>query len=314
VPSQIPTPQPTTKPTAPAQPKPPAIVSGREPGIPKPPTAVENPPVPTIGRKPSKVATLADLVFNLPSAYEAFIRLIDGKDEGYLQEGQALLQVLQGAVSLVEVAGKLKGLEQLTKMSGKVGGTLGIVGVVLGVVNDLATVLNPKKSVREREEALKNIFITSADTAVETYITAALGPAALPFQALKWWLIKGFTLIREAHEAGHRESLDINYAEAWADTLLYGTQASNRPDIKEIEDSRNRGRADAFAFLSRLSDTQITELGNELKAKYGTEKKVKSALVRHLLKKMGNSRFELYAGTDDALFIVGRYGKVFGED
>ena len=63
-----------------------------------------------MGEKPSKGATVANLGLSLPSTYEAFFRLLDGKDQSYWQKGRDVLQVLQTATGLTAGAAELREL------------------------------------------------------------------------------------------------------------------------------------------------------------------------------------------------------------
>ena len=95
------------------------------------------------------------------------------------------------------------------------------------------------------------------------------GGAANVTWELFWWTWDGLKSISEAHEAGDRDSRIAIYANAFAETFLYGESAGGNEGLVSAEQKEafEKGRKDGAATAARTAEN-APSVGKALLAKY----------------------------------------------
>ena len=175
---------------------------------------------------------------------------------------------------------------------------MGIGGAALSLAQDLSIVLDREESVRNREAAFENLFVTLAETAI------SFSPLGLAYL----WLIEGLKVIGAAHEAGDKRAKAFNYAQTWAEVIaaaLVSRKLAPREStgLAHLDEARKYGRAHALTVLNNLTATQAEEIGAQLLKTYHNESNAKKAIEGELLAQLGFPGF-IPKGTESRAFGI----------
>jgi hypothetical protein len=98
-----------------------------------------------------------------------------------------------------------------------------------------------------------------------------------------------------AKAAGKQDNRALKYAEAWANTILYGEGAHVPADLPEQVEAVTLGRRDALDTLAGWGD-QAKQIGDSLLKQYGSAGNAKRALIDELLSRAGFTGIKLHEG------------------